>query len=105
MITATAFSIDFMVMMSRGLRSALTASTSTWAEAAAEVTFSSSGLAIVDEYSSDMPSASNDELIVLAVYIPPHEPVDGQAFFSMPSKSSCDIRPAVNSPTASNDDT
>ena len=52
-----------------------------------------------------MPSASNDELIVLAVYMPPHEPVDGHAFFSTPLKSSSDMRPAVNSPTASNDDT
>jgi hypothetical protein len=52
-------------------------------------------LAIVDEYISDMPSASNDELMVLAVYMPPHEPLDGQAFFSMPSKSSFDMRPAV----------
>jgi hypothetical protein len=68
-------------------------------------TFSSSGFAIVDEYISDMPSASNDELMVLAVYMPPHEPLDGQAFFSMPSKSSFDMRPAENSPTASNDDT
>src|ERR1700731_695644 len=105
MITATAFSIDFRVMMSRGFRSALTASTSTCAEAAAEVTFSSSGLAIVDEYSSDMPSASNDELIVLALYIPPHEPLLGQALRSMPLKSASLMRPAVNSPTASNDET
>ncbi len=60
---------------------------------------------MVDEYSSDMPSASNEELMVLAVYMPPHEPDDGQAFFSTPSKSSWLMRPAVNSPTASNDDT
>ena len=39
--------------------------------------------------------------MVLAVYMPPHDPEDGQALRSMPSKSSCDIRPAVNSPTAS----
>src|SRR5260370_21560178 len=105
MIRATSFSIDFFVMMSRGLRSALTASTSTRADSAADVTFSSSGFATVDEYISDIPSASNDELMVLAVYMPPHEPLDGHAFFSMPSKSSFDIRPPVNSPTASNDDT
>jgi len=52
-----------------------------------------------------MPSASNDELIVFAVYMPPHDPVDGHAFFSIPSKSASDMRPAVNSPTASNADT
>src|SRR3979411_321009 len=105
MIRATAFSIHLRVMMSRGFKSRLTASTSTRADSAAEPVFSSSGLAIVDEYSKDMPSASNDDEIVLAVYMPPHEPDDGQAFFSMPSKSSCDMRPAENSPTASNDDT
>jgi hypothetical protein len=32
-----------------------------------------------------IPSASNDEDIVFAVYMPPHAPTDGQAFFSMPS--------------------
>ena len=105
MITDTAFSIDAFVMMSRGFRSRFTASTSTRADSAAESTFSWSGFAIVDEYSSDIPSASNDELIVFAVYIPPHDPDVGHAFCSTPSKSSCDIRPAVNSPTASNDDT
>src|ERR1035437_2269022 len=105
MMTATAFSIDLRLMMSRGFRSRLTASTSTRDDSAAEPVFSSSGLAIVDEYSSDMPSASNDEDIVLAVYMPPHEPDDGQACLSIPSKSSCDMRPAVNSPTASKADT
>src|SRR6202795_1409301 len=105
MISATAFSMDFFVMMSRGLRSAFTASTSTRADSAADVTFSSSGFALVDEKRSDMPGASNDELMVFAVYMPPHEPLDGHAFLSMPSKSSFDIRPAENSPTASNDDT
>ena len=74
-------------------------------DSAAESVFSWSGFAIDDEPKSDMPSASNDELMVFAVYIPPHDPVVGQAFCSIPSKSSSDIRPAVNSPTASNDDT
>ena len=49
-----------------------------------------------------MPSASNDEDIVLAVYRPPQAPTVGHAFFSMPSKSSFDILPAANAPTASN---
>jgi len=40
-----------------------------------------------------MPSASNDEDMVFAVYWPPQAPTDGQAFFSMPSKSSFDILP------------
>jgi len=40
--------------------------------------------------------------MVFAVYWPPQAPTLGQAFFSMPSKSSRDILPAVNAPTASN---
>ena len=49
-----------------------------------------------------MPKASNDDDIVFAVYWPPHAPTVGQAFLSMPSKSSSVILPAVNAPTASN---
>ena len=39
---------------------------------------------------------------MFAVYMPPQAPTIGQAFFSMPSKSSSLILPAVNAPTASN---
>ena len=35
-----------------------------------------------------MPSASNEDDMVFAVYMPPQAPTLGQAFFSMPSKSS-----------------
>lgn len=42
---------------------------------------------------------------MFAVYIPLHEPVEGQAFYSMSSKSSCDIAPAIRAPTASKADT
>ena len=48
MITATAFSMAFLVTMSRGLMSALTASTSTWAARSTIETISPSTLAIVD---------------------------------------------------------
>ena len=89
-------------MMSRGLRSFFTASTSTRADSAAESAFAVSGAASCDEPSRLMPSASKEELMVLAVYWPPQAPTLGQAFFSMPSKSSRDILPAVNAPTASN---
>src|ERR1700730_8139837 len=102
MTSATAFSIDFLVMMSRGRRLLRTASTSTRADSAAESAFSASGDAICDEPSRLIPSASKEDDIVLAVYWPPQAPTDGQAFFSMPTKSSCDILPAANAPTASN---
>ncbi len=43
--------------------------------------------------------------MVLAVYMPPQEPVDGQALRSMPSKSSSLILPAMKAPTASKAET
>ena len=52
-----------------------------------------------------MPKASKAELIVLAVYMPPHEPLPGQACCSTPFKSSSLILPEVNSPTASKAET
>ena len=102
MITATAFSIDFFVTMSRGFRSAFTASTSARAAAFAVLAVSSCGLAIVLLKGRAMPSASNDELIVLAVYMPPHEPLPGMARRSISQKSSSLMLPALNWPTASN---
>src|SRR3977135_4185749 len=102
MTIATAFSIDLRVMMSRGLMFLRIAFTSTFADSAAESAFSGSGEAIWEEPSRLMPSASNEEDMVFAVYWPPQAPTEGQAFFSMPSKSSRDILPALNAPTASN---
>src|SRR6185436_6333735 len=52
-----------------------------------------------------MPTASTDDDMVLAVYIPPHAPTPGSALRSMHSKSSFDIFPAVNEPTDSNTET
>ena len=52
-----------------------------------------------------MPSASKDELIVLAVYMPPQEPLPGMARFSIWQKSSSLILPALNWPTASKTET
>ena len=49
-----------------------------------------------------MPSASKAEDMVLAVYMPPHEPVPGMARFSISSRSSSLNLPAAFSPTASN---
>ena len=49
MITATAFSMDFLVTMSRGFKSFLMASSKTLADALAEFFVSSWGLAMVEE--------------------------------------------------------
>ena len=105
MINATAFSMDLRVMMSRGLIPRRMAFISTFADSAAESAFSASGEAICEEPSRLMPSASKDEDIVLAVYMPPQAPTDGQAFFSKPTKSASFILPAAKEPTASNTDT
>src|SRR3974390_1347055 len=66
--SATAFSIDFLVMMSRGLRSLRTASARTRADSAAESAFSGSGDAICDEPSRLMPSASKEDDIGVSGY-------------------------------------
>ena len=100
-----AFSIDSRVMMSSGFRFCSTARISTRADSVVLSSLSPSGLAMVDEYSRLMPSASNEELIVLAVYMPPQDPEPGIQRFSICLKSSSLIRPAVNSPTASKADT
>jgi len=49
-----------------------------------------------------MPRASKAELMVLAVYMPPHEPVPGIARFSISFRSSSLSLPAAFWPTASN---
>ncbi len=73
-----AFSIDLRVMILRGRICLRMALTSTSAEAAADTAFSASGEAICEEPSRLMPSASNEEDMVLAVNMPPQAPtVDG----------------------------
>src|SRR5262245_12193499 len=92
-------------MMSRGRMFLRIAFTSTLADSAEESAFAESGEAICEEFSRLMPSASYEDDMVFAVYWPPQAPTDGQAFFSMPSKSSLDIFPAAIAPTASKGET
>src|SRR5690606_41921070 len=101
MMTASAFSMDSRVTMSRGFRSSSTALSSTRADSAAESIFSWCTLAMVDEYGRLMPMASNEELMVLAVYMPQQAPLQGMACGSMLRRSASDMRPAASSPTAS----
>src|SRR6266849_2750912 len=97
--------MDFLVMMSRGRMFFRIALIRIFADSAEESAFSGSGEAICEEFSRLMPSASNEDDMVLAVYWPPQAPTDGHAFFSMPSKSSFDILPAASAPTASKGET
>jgi len=62
--------------------------------------FSKSSAAIVDEYGKLMPNASIAEDIVLAVYIPPHDPAPGHACRSTSSNSISVIFLALKLPTA-----
>ena len=56
-------------------------------------------------YGNAMPSASIEEAMVLAVYIPPQAPAPGQAFFTICLNSDSSIVPATFSPQASNAET
>jgi hypothetical protein len=85
----------------RGSRRARTASASTCAARAALSTVSWSSAAIVDVPGRLMPIASIAADIVLAVYMPPHDPAPGQARRSISSSSPASIRPAPQAPTAS----
>src|SRR6266496_503665 len=76
--TAIAFSKALRVRMPLGTICLCTAASRTSADWAALSDFSKSSAAIVDEYGRLMPNASIAEDIVLAVYIPPHDPAPGQ---------------------------
>ena len=99
--TAIAFSKLLRLMMSRGLRSALTASTSSSPARATAPTISSSSAAMVEEPGTAMPSASIAEDMVLAVYMPPQEPAPGQEWHSTFFSRASSILPAACWPTAS----
>ena len=101
MIKDTTFSIDFLVIMSLGRIFCLIAFTKTRPESPAESVFSGSTAAITDDPIRLIPKASNEEDIVFAVNIPPQAPKVGHAFFSIPTKSSFEIFPALYEPTAS----
>ena len=57
---------------------------------------------MVELYGRLRPRASKAALMVLAVYMPPQDPLPGMALRSMASSSASSMRPAACSPTASN---
>ncbi len=102
MLTVMAFSKASLVMIRRGVRP----SSSRWSTASPARRQSSR---LSDEIASWaelpgrlMPSASMADAIVLAVYMPPHEPGPGMALRSTSSSSSSLTAPRVWAPTASN---
>ena len=99
--TVIAFSNARTVMMSRGRRLReirwATAAPASW-----QSRFLSSPTAVCAlELGRLMPSASMAEAIVLAVYMPPHEPGPGMAQRSMSASSPSSMVPAACCPTAS----
>ena len=96
-----AFSNALRVRIWRGSNCRWIAATSTLPDSAALSAFSLSSAAMVEEYIRLIPIASKTEDMVLAVYMPPHEPAPGQARRSTSSSSASVILPALNCPTAS----
>ena len=100
--TAMAFSNASRVMIWRGriprFRRLTTASPEAWARASRRGSMAGG----VADPGSDMPSASPIDDIVLAVNIPAQDPSPGQATRSMSSRSSREMIPAAQAPTASN---
>jgi hypothetical protein len=103
--TVKAFSKAFLDNMSDGFMF-FSNSTFKYSPAFKHSSFLSSLNAGFEElYGKLKPSASIADDIVFAVYIPPHAPAPGQAFFTTPLKSSSDIVPAYFSPNASKAET
>ena len=101
MTTVIAFSNASLVMICRAvmpLRSRLTTASP---EATAKASRRLSGAGGAALPGSAMPSASATLAIVLAVYMPPQEPMPGQAAFSIAVSSSRVISPRAQAPTPS----
>ena len=100
-----AFSKALRVIMSRGLRSS-SSSLSTAAPAFSQSLRFGWPIATCAELPGRLiPSASIALAIVLAVYMPPHEPAPGMAYFSTSLSSSSVSSPLACLPTASNTET
>mmetsp|Transcript_19236 Transcript_19236/g.59337 ORF Transcript_19236/g.59337 Transcript_19236/m.59337 type:complete len:219 (-) Transcript_19236:664-1320(-) len=98
MIIVRAFSKAALVMMSFGLRSRSSSVRMALPARRHSSTFSGESAGELDEYGSDMPSASMAVAIVLAVYMPPHAPRPGHAFRTTACRSSSEILPYAYSP-------
>ena len=105
MIVTIAFSNAFFVRMSRG-RMFFSIRLATAAPALTQSSFLSSEIAACAELLGRLrPSASIADAIVLAVYMPPHDPAPGQACCSRSASAASDNFPAACWPTASKTDT
>ena len=101
MVTAIAFSNAGLVMMSRAVMPWRSMFTTASPERRAKASRRRSAEGAAAEPGRDMPRASPMEAMVLAVYMPPQAPSPGAMDFSMRSRSSSDMRPRAQAPTAS----
>ena len=102
--TVTAFSKALRVMMSDGRMLFSSSRLMAGPTFAISSRFACDTAGLDDEYGSDMPMASTAEAMVLAVYMPPHDPAPGHALWMMSSYAASSILPAVRAPYASNAD-
>ena len=101
----TAFSIEFLVTMSKGFIS-ISIRLFIAFPVSCETLFLELLFAGIDEENGkDIPRASIAEAIVFAVYIPPQAPEPGHDFLIISLYSLSSITPATFSPQASNDET
>ena len=100
--TVAAFRNAVLVMICRGGSPAASAATTASPVRRARSVRSAETAGADASPGSVMPSASAQADMVLAVYIPAHDPAPGQAARSTASRSASDILPAECSPTASN---
>ena len=104
-ITVSAFSNAFLVMISRGF---ISRSNNTFIASPANshsAFFSGLSAGLDELYGRLIPKASIADAIVLAVYIPPHAPAPGQEFLTTPLKSSSEIELLNFCPSASKAET
>ena len=98
MTIANAFSNDFRVRMSSGLRSRSRSALTAAPRARHSSTLPGSSAGIDELYGSDSPSASIATAIVFAVYMPPQAPAPGHAWRTMSTRCSSVMTPARYSP-------
>src|SRR5690606_34254256 len=101
MTTAMAFSNACVVMMSFGVMPSSISRSSAAPAASTSLRLASDSAGLDELPGRLMPMASMAAAMVLAVYMPPHEPGPGQAWHSMAYSSSSSMRPWLYLPTAS----
>mmetsp|Transcript_155268 Transcript_155268/g.476952 ORF Transcript_155268/g.476952 Transcript_155268/m.476952 type:complete len:265 (+) Transcript_155268:553-1347(+) len=96
--TTMAFSNDFLVRMSSGLRSRSSMACMALATRAHSSRFSGEVAGAEELKGRESPSASTEHAMVLAVYMPPHAPGPGHAFRTMSARVASSMPPVMYLP-------